>query len=201
MYDYPPEFTQGFWENHAQNGKSFEAVRAGWSEEDCKNRIDETISNSLIFKNSDVVLDLGCGIGYTCKMVSPKVREYIGIDYSPEMIRSASKFNKEFKNTKFITNDGLAIPFDDNYFDVIYSEQIFQHISQENSYSYFKEILRTIKPDGSFFLQIPRFGRPAANGRGMTNEELNRFFDIPDIDAINKGGEHYIYVKHGDRFL
>ena len=69
-------------------------------------------------------------------------------------------------------------------------------MNENDSYLYFQEVLRTIKPDGSFILQIPQFGRPAANGVGMTKCELNKFFNETDI---LEGGTHYYYIKHGNK--
>ena len=200
MNNYQEEFSLEHWNNvsSAEGG----GVRAAWGWDQIKTRTDETVSSELNYEKSDTVLDLGCGVGYACKMVAPQVKKYIGLDYSSGMVSQAKEVNKDFGNAEFFVGDGVSIPFEDNFFDIIFCEQVFQHMNEDDSYLYFKEILRTVKSDGSFILQIPKFGRPAAGGVGMSKEDLSEFFDKKDLfdGALDPAGfVHYYYIKHGNK--
>ena len=71
------------------------------------------------------VLDLGCGEGNSeakFKAHSHDLEWYgLDIDESPEV-------NSRDRSGNFYTFDGINIPFEDNYFDIIYSNQVFEHV-------------------------------------------------------------------------
>lgn len=54
----------------------------------------------------------------------------------------------------FILNEGdYRLPFNDCYFDFIYSIQVFEHIS--NLEDVLREVNRILKPDGAVYLEFP----------------------------------------------
>ena len=86
------------------------------------------INQTLKVKNQDPikVLDLGCGEGNSeskFKAHSPNAEWFgLDIDESPEVnARTKTEGN-------FYTFDGINIPFADNYFDIVYSNQVFEHV-------------------------------------------------------------------------
>ena len=93
------------------------------------------------------VLDLGCGEGNSetkFKAQAQKVEWFgLDIDESPEVnARTTTERN-------FYTFDGINIPFADNYFDVIYSNQVFEHVRYPEAL--LTEINRVLKP-GAYFM-------------------------------------------------
>ncbi len=93
------------------------------------------------------VLDLGCGSGNSeakFKAQAQKVEWFgLDIDESPE-VNARTKITGDF-----YTFDGINIPFDDNYFDVIYSNQVFEHVRYPEAL--LTEIHRVLKP-GAYFM-------------------------------------------------
>ena len=73
------EWPREYWDNEVRKGTHFDAIRTGWTEGDFKSRTDEFILSNFNFKNTDVVLEVGCVAGYSCKMVAPNVKKYIGL--------------------------------------------------------------------------------------------------------------------------
>ena len=123
----------------------------------------ETKQESIIFfkefqlTKDSVVLDLACGMGRTCRWIAPKIKEYVGVDFIPEMIEKAKKYNSEYLNTKFLINDGKTLNiFSDRTFDVVYCEIAFQHMPRDVQKSYVNEVYRILKDNGMFFVQLPK---------------------------------------------
>jgi SAM-dependent methyltransferase len=92
------------------------------------------------------VLDLGCGKGESYKFFKSLNLniEWIGLDIenSPEVK------SRQVDNERFIIFDGISIPFPEDYFDLVYCNQVFEHVK------YPRELLlnvsRVIKPGGYF---------------------------------------------------
>lgn len=88
-----------------------------------------------------IVLDLGCGQGNTFKYfksLNPNI-EWIGLDIekSPEVT------NRIEDNDRFITFDGINIPYADNHFDIIYCRQVLEHV--KNPRELLSEVSRVLK--------------------------------------------------------
>lgn len=98
-------------------------------------------------KSSQIkVLDIGCGGGNSVDIFA-KLSEHIqwfGLDIedSPE-VRARTR-----EDCAFYTFDGIHIPFDDNSFDIIYSNQVFEHVRYPQKL--LEEISRVLKVDGTF---------------------------------------------------
>lgn len=50
------------------------------------------------------VLDIGCGVGRWAEDIIPTCNQYMGVDFSTEMIRVASKYFERYSNAKFINS-------------------------------------------------------------------------------------------------
>lgn len=99
--------------------------------------------------------EIGCGIGRMSIHFSDYFEEVFAIDVSQVMIEKAHKLHKEKQNVHFVKNDGSHIPFQDQYFDFIFSFLVFQHIPQKSAvFSYLREIHRALKLDGLAMLQF-----------------------------------------------
>ena len=103
----------------------------------------------IFFANHSIqnILDLGCGGGNSADefyKLKPDIT-WVGID-----IESSPEVNARQRNDlQFLTFDGVSLPFSDNYFDLIYSKQVFEHVRLPSQL--LKEIYRVLKP-GGFFL-------------------------------------------------
>jgi alkylated DNA repair protein alkB family protein 8 len=84
-------------------------------------------------KKGDKVLDFGCGNGRLLELLADKEFEYFGVDVSEKLIEIAkNKYQKE--NTAFqkISSVEKKIPFENEFFDAIYSIAVFHHIPSKN---------------------------------------------------------------------
>lgn len=121
------------------------------------NAIYPLIADSVLEKtkiNRGIVLDLGPGPGYLSIALAKKCKmmDVIGVDLSPEMIKVAIKNVKRenLKNIKFQHSDIHALPFTDNYADLVVSQGSLHH--WQDPVQAFKEIYRVLKFQGSAFI-------------------------------------------------
>jgi len=102
----------------------------------------ENIS-SLIVELQGKLLDIGCGTK-PYEEIS-RADEYIGLEIDDEGNR-----NHSFADVFY---DGKTIPFEDNYFDSLISNQVFEHVF--NPDEFLKEINRVAKIDAKLLLTVP----------------------------------------------
>src|SRR5215510_7760991 len=101
------------------------------------------------------LLEIGCGIGRMTKRLAQIFGEVHGVDVSAEMINQACELFRGVKNVFFYETNGLdfsALP--GNYFDIIFSVYVFQHVpSVDVIHSNIRDACRTLKPGGMFKFQ------------------------------------------------
>ncbi len=98
-------------------------------------------------KNSDRLLDLGCGNGLIVPYVLERGAEYNGIDISGELIKIAKG---RYPEADFKIGDATKkLKFKDNSFDWVFSFAVLHHIPTEKLRIIFlKEIYRVLKKGG-----------------------------------------------------
>jgi tRNA (uracil-5-)-methyltransferase TRM9 len=105
------------------------------------------------------VLDLGCGNGRLYEMFAGKNIDYVGVDFSENLIERA----KEKYGDYFRVANILSLPFSDQYFDSVWSIAALHHIpSNELRKRALSEIKRVLRPNGMVIatcwnLYQPRF--------------------------------------------
>ncbi len=128
-----------------------------------------TLEIPLLFKNltlppNTICLEIGCGNGvgsflinnhYNCKKI-------IALDYDSDAISKSKNYfsdiNKKLKTSKInritsVVADAKNIPFNDEYFDVVFSFAIFHHIKDWKRG--IKEVCRVLKSGGNLYVQNP----------------------------------------------
>lgn len=105
----------------------------------------ETEELKKYVEEEEKVLDLGCGTGRLYEIFKDKKIDYIGVDFSENLIAKA----KEEYGDHFKIADILILPFSSDYFDSIWSIAVFHHIpSKELRMRALSEIKRVLKPNG-----------------------------------------------------
>lgn len=108
-------------------------------------------------KESERVLDLGCGNGRLFELFKDKKVKYVGVDFSKKLIEKA----KEKYGNYFQIADIFSLPFSDNYFDSIWVIAVFHHIpSQELQLKALKEMGRVLKKNGKIIMTCWYLFRP-----------------------------------------
>jgi SAM-dependent methyltransferase len=92
------------------------------------------------------VLDLGCGPGDSVDLFrarDPEVR-WIGLDIEG----SREVLSRTRTDARFEQFDGVAIPFADDSFDLVYCKQVLEHVYRPAAL--IAEVARVLAPHGSF---------------------------------------------------
>ena len=101
-------------------------------------------------KASDLVLDVGCGLGGTARYLSEKFKcNVVGIDLTEEYISIGKKLT-EFvglsDRVELRHGSALNIPYEDESFDIVWTEHVQMNIADKNRF--YSEIARVLKPGG-----------------------------------------------------
>lgn len=103
--------------------------------------------------NDKKVLDWGCGPGRIIRHLPSIINngcKFYGTDYNKQSIDWCSE---NIPDIQFNCNTlEASLPYSDNFFDVIYGLSILTHLSEQRHYDWYKELYRTLKPDGIMLL-------------------------------------------------
>ena len=113
--------------------------------------VSKELAESINLQGANV-LDVGCGLGGPCRMLADEYNcQATGLDLSNEYIRTAKELSKLVKldsKTSFIQGDATSLPFEDNTFDVIWTQHVQMNIP--NKEKFYSEISRVLKSGGHF---------------------------------------------------
>lgn len=152
------------------------------------------------------VLEIGAGIGRLLKplaLLRADLAIY-GIDVSAEMVSRGKKRLKDFPNILLLATNGKDLScFSDDFFDMIFSYIVFQHIPRHYVRNYFKEVRRTLKPRGIFRFQMQTSS--AKNNQEPLDDDYRsiRYYSETQIrelcrefqfDVLELAGSSYLWV-------
>lgn len=135
------------------------------SNESLKMKMEKYINyKELKSKENLRILDFGCGNGrysYFFKELFPQAEIY-ALDVDLEEKHHLKDEKIKFKE---ISSDYVDFDFEENYFDLIFSSNVIEHIPRDQYLVYLKRFKKSLKEDGRFV-----FGTP--------NYPHKRFYDI-----------------------
>ena len=112
-----------------------------------------------------IVLDAGCGLGgKTVFYAENGCNSIIGIDIDENHIKYASQFAKKkgVLNAEFIIGSLYTLPFKSNKFDIIFLNDVVEHIRRPILISALEECKRVIRVNGRICLEFPPWTSPYA---------------------------------------
>ncbi len=182
-----------------------------------KKRLD--LDNYEIKKKVRRVLDLGCGNGSGVFFFVREGYETYGIDISSSAIKLGKNFLKrENLKADLKMGDANSLPYKDNFFDVVVSYGVLDHMERKKADQVMSEINRVLKTGGLCFLSLIS-KKHHTYGAGLKFEGdsyilqegyetglIQHFFDIADIKKLVAGWqlvelrhnyEDFINIKNG----
>ncbi|MHC4687145.1 MAG: class I SAM-dependent methyltransferase, partial [Planctomycetota bacterium] len=110
------------------------------------------VAELVNLKASDLVLDVGCGLGGTARHLAEQYKcNLIGIDLTEEYISVGTKLTELVNLSDRVElryGSALDIPYGDERFDIVWTQHVQMNIADKNRF--YSEIVRVLKPGGRF---------------------------------------------------
>jgi len=136
--------------------------------------LSKLIYSAAKVKNSQDILDVGCGFGGTLASLNENYQQMnlIGLNIDERQLTRARKQVIATKNNtiKFQQGDACNLPFADNSFDVILAVECIFHFSSREQF--FKEAYRVLKPNGYLALSDFILKKPSILSHGHIKNPL-----------------------------
>ena len=114
-----------------------------------------------IFKamhKSGIIVDIACGVGAPARYLKGYYTDYIGIDYSEEMVKAAGIFNKGIKNARFVCSNIKDIDLPYIKADIIMAIGAFHHMTELDQV--FNSLKSIAKPGANLIAIEPQKANP-----------------------------------------
>ena len=116
----------------------------------------ETICDELEIKPGEKILEAGCGTGNLALKIKERGAKVVGLDNCQEAL---DIYRKKDPTAELVLADlAKKLPFPDNYFDKIASNNTLYAVPREKRDQLMKESLRILKPGGKIVLANMREG-------------------------------------------
>lgn len=125
------------------------------------------------------MLNLGAGEGDYDGMIASYGAHLISCDLNEADVAFAREYNKGNDKITYQVENGLALSFPDNHFDVIVCIEVIEHVGDPEQL--LNEIQRVLKPGGHLLMTFPRQSFP------WTYDPINRFFAPLGQKVISQG--------------
>jgi ubiquinone/menaquinone biosynthesis C-methylase UbiE len=111
-------------------------------------------------KNTDRVLDMGCGSGGFLLTTLPYCKQIVGVDISEGFVACAQRAIEQLniKNASVSVLQSDRLPFADGEFDVVFMVDVVHHM--ENVEQTVQEAMRVLKSGGTFIVFEPNILNP-----------------------------------------
>jgi ubiquinone/menaquinone biosynthesis C-methylase UbiE len=167
----------------------------------------DMLSGRFDFGEKSKVLDFGCGTGnYLFQLRDAFKCELFGLEPSEGMRQIAADKNKTIK---FAAGNHENIPFEDNFFDLIYMTDVIHHVPDLNNLFY--NLFKKVNKNGLVCIITESYKQIESRWynkyfKSLIINEKKRYPDIPVItesaerqgfkiyciDLINHGNEHIV---------
>lgn len=167
----------------------------------------------LNIKKSDLVIDLGCGVGRLIEPVSKLCNTIFGVDVSDETLKYAVKRLQKVNNAIIVPmKSDIEIPIKNIKVDKAYSFIVLQHVERPKVFHLLKELNLCLKLNGEVLIQFPSMNnvndylnhlvnKPITGFTTpilcfYTKEELKLFFDNNGFEILSYGEDDKDFYVH-----
>jgi ubiquinone/menaquinone biosynthesis C-methylase UbiE len=112
----------------------------------------ELLERFVGLRPTDVVLEIGCGVGRLAPEIAPRVAEWVGTDISSNMLEHARRRLSGLTNIRLVELADVGLSeIADASLDVVYCTVVFMHLYEWDRYKYVAEAHRVLKPGGRLY--------------------------------------------------
>lgn len=145
---------------------------------------------------SDIVLEIGCGVGRLGFTIADKCREWIGCDISGNMLNHAKMRLTEKRNVNFVElNENNLSSVPDKSVDVVYCSVVFMHLEEWDRFSYIEDSFRVLRNGGRLY--VDNFTIESEDGWQIfrNHQEIPPLKRKPEISKSSNSLEFDVYFR------
>ena len=140
------------------------------------------------------MLDIGVGAGRTTYFFAPRVKQYLGMDYSATMIKACKAL---YPSLAFEVGDVRTLTYKDSSFDfLLFSFNGLDSISPTDRHTALKEIYRVLAPGGYFAFSTHHLGGIDKLFQLPISLNVKRWYKMLVLRTANKGYQHFKQQHH-----
>jgi len=112
----------------------------------------------LNLKKTDIVCDFACGNGMLLDLIHHQVKQYYGVDFSKDFIKSAIRRAQkhQIQNYKFVCSQIIKFCLsNNNMFNKAFAFDFTGYLNSQEFFLIFKNIKHSLKKNGVLFIHIP----------------------------------------------
>lgn len=164
-------------------------------------RIEHFLDFIKDVRQGSKILDIGCQSGHLCAQLQKLGYEPYGVEVMKELVQDAQ--NKYPSLNIQWADCEKTIPFEDNFFDVVWAGDVIEHIRFTNVF--INEVNRVLKKGGLFALTTPMHNRLKNVIIALHNFDKHfdpefphlRFYTITSLKSVlGKRGFRIMAVKY-----
>jgi len=201
------------WDAQSKTEEAAKIAVAGYADEGEFRRTAEgtvaCLEQSVGVRPTDVIVEIGCGVGRVGRVLAPRCKEWVGADVSQNMLSHTRRRLADLPNVRTVALNGYDLaPLADRSADVVYCTVVFMHLDEWERYRYVRDALRVLRPHGRLFvdnfnllsdegwrlfeqvLALDPLARPAHASKSSTPQELAAYLDragFIDVEQTQTG--------------
>ncbi|HEY4412616.1 MAG TPA: methyltransferase domain-containing protein [Gaiellaceae bacterium] len=155
----------------------------------------EVVHDFVLARGDEVALDVGTGAGALAFALAPVVREVVGVDRVPELLKLARE--RAPSTVRFVEGDAEHLPFDDGSFDLAGTLRTLHHVPRPELV--LAELVRVTRRGGQLLvvdqvapvdplaaLEVDRFERARDPGhtRLLPDVDLRQLFEANGLVLV-----------------
>ena len=154
-------------------------------------------------KKDDEYLEIGFGSGIFIKRHMSHVSKIAGIDHSDDMVKLASKFNKELVESgkaEFKHGSASSLPWADNEFTVVAAIEVFFFLNETDKA--LKEIFRVLQPGGRLVIEMAYNKDDGADHKKIIKKMGLKLYSGEEMKKLlKKAGFNDIVIEYFKAFM
>ncbi len=124
-------------------------------------------------RDSQAILDVGCGPGAAVRGAAPHVARAVGVDRSEPMIEIARRRSRSAGNVEFAVAAAEDLPYADGEFDLVWTIHAFHHWERPDDG--ITEVRRVLRSGGEFMVVETETNGKHGLSRAAAHELARRF--------------------------